>query len=138
MSPSETVNRVYGLLSLQPTTQVHLERPSEAVAPCSKAATVHHSNQIKTNEPTNQSEQCQIGQIESKQAEADRKFRRDQHEFIDQLCNYLTNPNSWPLTQHEQAAFVRTVLFQARKIEQSEPFAREAIVFTAEDLVMGS
>lgn len=71
-------------------------------------------------------------------AEQEQRFRRDQHEFIDHLCAYYENPHAWPLTPHEQATFVRTVLIQAQKIKQTAAFVRQAEQFTAEDLAMAS
>lgn len=79
-----------------------------------------------------------ISNLPPSNEQQERKLRRDLHEFIDHLCNYYENPHAWPLTQHEQATFVRTVLFQARKIKQSEQFLRESVGFAAEDLAMGS
>lgn len=66
------------------------------------------------------------------------ELHRQLHDFVEMICAYGENPESWPLTQHEQVCFVRTVIYRARRIKTSEPFAREAVMIAAEDLRMGS
>jgi len=45
---------------------------------------------------------------------------RELHDFVNNIIYYAEEPSNWPLTQQEQIAFVRTVIFQARKLRKSE------------------
>lgn len=63
---------------------------------------------------------------------------RDLHKFIEHIMAYAEEPANWPLTQQEQAAFVRTVIFQARKLRKSEGYVTTALVIAAEELAMAS
>lgn len=73
---------------------------------------------------------------ESQKATAE--LRRQLHDFIDHVVRYGEDPTSWPLTQQEQLAFVRTVIFQARKIRNTEAYLSEAVKLAAEDLAIAS
>ena len=66
------------------------------------------------------------------------KTHREMHAFIKHILLYLDEPTAWPLTREEQAAFVRTVLHQARKIQNTEEFMKEGVLLSAEDLAMAS
>ena len=63
---------------------------------------------------------------------------RDLHKFVDNIMGYAEEPSSWPLTQQEQIAFVRTVIFQARKLRKSEGYMIAAMQIAAEELAMAS
>lgn len=63
---------------------------------------------------------------------------RELHKFIEHIMAYAEEPANWPLTQQEQIAFVRTVIFQARKLRKSEGYVTTALVMAAEDLAMAS
>lgn len=49
---------------------------------------------------------------------------------------YAEEPGNWPLTQQEQIAFVRTVIYQARKLRKSEGYVTTAVILAAEALAM--
>lgn len=66
------------------------------------------------------------------------QLRREIHKFIDNVTSYAEQPENWPLTQEQQIAFVRTVIFQARKIRNTEDYRAETVELAAEDLAMAS
>lgn len=63
---------------------------------------------------------------------------KDLHRFVNEIIRYGEEPSSWPLTQQEQIAFVRTVIYQARKIRNTEEYLAEEIKIAAENLAMAS
>ena len=63
---------------------------------------------------------------------------RELHEFVRHIMCYAEEPANWPLTQQEQVAFVRTVIFQARKLRKSEGYVTTALMLASEDLAMAS
>ena len=63
---------------------------------------------------------------------------RELHGFVDNIMGYGTEPANWPLTQQEQAAFVRTVIYQANKIRKSQGYIATAVMLAAEDLTLSS
>jgi hypothetical protein len=63
---------------------------------------------------------------------------RDLHKFVDSIMGYAEEPSNWPLTQQEQIAFVRTVIFQAQKLRKSEGYVTTALTLAAEDLAMAT
>lgn len=63
---------------------------------------------------------------------------RELHDFVNHIACYAEEPANWPLTQQEQIAFVRTVIFQARKLRKSEGYVTTALIIAAEDLEMAS
>ena len=60
------------------------------------------------------------------------------HDLINRIMGYAENPANWPMTQEEQVAFVRTVLFLARRIRSSEDYMAEAVELAAEQLARTS
>ena len=44
----------------------------------------------------------------------------------------------WPLTQQEQIAFVRKVIYQARKLRNTEEYLAEAVRIAADELALAS
>ena len=63
---------------------------------------------------------------------------RELHDFVNHIMCYAEEPSNWPLTQQEQIAFVRTVIFQARKLRKSEGYVTTALTLAAEDMAMAS
>lgn len=63
---------------------------------------------------------------------------KDLHRFVNEIIRYGEEPSSWPLTQQEQIAFVRTVIYQARKIRYTDEYLAEEIKIAAENLAMAS
>lgn len=63
---------------------------------------------------------------------------RELHDFVGHIMRYAEEPANWPLTQQEQIAFVRTVIFQARKIRKSEGYVTTALIIAAENLALAS
>jgi hypothetical protein len=63
---------------------------------------------------------------------------RELHDFVNHIICYAEEPSAWPLTQQEQIAFVRTVIFQARKLRKSEGYVTTALTLAAEDLSMAT
>lgn len=63
---------------------------------------------------------------------------KDLHRFVNEIIRYGEEPSSWPLTQQEQIAFVRTVIYQARKIRNTEEYLADEIKIAAENLAMAS
>jgi DNA-binding NtrC family response regulator len=63
---------------------------------------------------------------------------RELHNFIEHIMAYAEEPANWPLTQQEQIAFVRTVIFQAQKLRKSEGYVTTAVLIAAADLAMAS
>lgn len=47
--------------------------------------------------------------------------------FISKINEYADDPSKWPLTQDEQVAFIRRVLYHAHQIRGSADFSAEAI-----------
>lgn len=45
---------------------------------------------------------------------------------------HAEEPSMWPLTQQEQISFVRTVIFQARKIRNTEQYVTTDLMLAAE------
>ena len=60
------------------------------------------------------------------------------HDFVNHIMCYAEEPANWPLTQQEQISFVRTVIFQARKLRKSEGYVTAALILASEDLAMAS
>lgn len=60
------------------------------------------------------------------------QLHKNLHRFVDDIWRYGAEPENWPLTQQEQIAFVRTVIYQARKIRNSEEFLAEAIAIATQ------
>lgn len=63
---------------------------------------------------------------------------RELHDFVDHIMRYAEEPANWPLTQEQQIAFVRTVIFQARKLRKSEGYVTTALIIAAENLALAS
>ena len=63
---------------------------------------------------------------------------RELHDFVKHIMCYAEEPANWPLTQQEQISFVRTVIFQARKLRKSEGYVTAALILASEDLAMAS
>jgi hypothetical protein len=63
---------------------------------------------------------------------------RELHDFVNHIMCYAENPANWPLSQQEQIAFVRTVIFQARKLRNSEGYVTAGLILAREDLAMAS
>ncbi len=63
---------------------------------------------------------------------------RQLHEFLDNVMFYAESPANWPLSQEEQLAFVRTVMFQANKLRKSEGYVTMALILASEDPAMAS
>jgi hypothetical protein len=59
---------------------------------------------------------------------------RELHDFVNHITCYAEEPANWPLTQQEQIVFVRTVIFQARKLRRSEGYVTTALTLAAEYL----
>jgi hypothetical protein len=66
------------------------------------------------------------------------QLRKDLHKFVDQIVAHCECPSNWPLTQEEQIAFVRKVIYQARKIRNTEEYLAESVVIAAEEMAMAS
>jgi hypothetical protein len=66
------------------------------------------------------------------------KLRKELHNFVDEIVKHAECPSMWPLTQSEQIAFVRKVIYQARKIRNTEEYLAEAMRIAAEDVAMAS
>lgn len=61
---------------------------------------------------------------------------RELHDFLKHIMSYSEELSNWPLTQQEQVQFVRTVIYQARKLRQSEGYITAALIIASEDLAM--
>lgn len=60
------------------------------------------------------------------------------HEFVEHIMVYAEEPSSWPLTQQEQIAFVRTVIYQAKKLRKSEGYITVSVSLAAERLALAA
>lgn len=79
---------------------------------------------------------------------ADDQYRSDQkmvichlrelHKFVEYIMAYAEEPANWPLSQQEQIAFVRTVVFQACRLRKSKGYVKAAAAIAAEDLAMAA
>jgi len=76
----------------------------------------------------------QTGYIEP----APSKLHRNFHEFVDNIVACAESPSDWPLTQAEQIAFIRKVIYQAKKLRNTEEYLAEAVKIASEDLSMAS
>ena len=65
-------------------------------------------------------------------------FKREVHGFIDDIVRHCEDPSMWPLTQTEQIAFVRTVIYKARILQRRETYVAECVEMAAEDLSLAS
>lgn len=63
---------------------------------------------------------------------------RELHKFVEYIMASAEDPSNWPLTQQEQITFVRTVIFQARKLRKSEGYMTTALIIAAENLALAS
>ena len=69
----------------------------------------------------------------------DRKQLRGQmHELVNYIMLHLERPENWPLSPPEQAAFIRTVMYRAKKIKESKGFRLEVLEYASEELAMSS
>lgn len=66
------------------------------------------------------------------------KLRKDLHKFVDEIVAHCECPSMWPLTQQEQIAFVRKVIYQARKLRNTEEYLAEAVRIAADELALAS
>lgn len=66
------------------------------------------------------------------------QLRKDLHKFVDEIVAHCECPSIWPMTQQEQIAFVRKVIYQARKLRNTEEYFAESLEIAAEELVMAS
>lgn len=62
------------------------------------------------------------------------QLRKDLHAFVDHIVAHCECPSMWPLTQQEQINFVRTFIYRARKIRNTEAYLAEAVAIAAEAL----
>lgn len=62
------------------------------------------------------------------------QLRKDLHKFVDSIVTHCEDPSFWPLTPQEQVNFIRTTIYQARKIRNTEAYLAEAVMIAAEAL----
>lgn len=55
--------------------------------------------------------------------------------FIKDLVSIIHQPQCWPLSREDQASFVRSTLYKAQRIHDSEKFHFAALEITTSDLV---
>jgi hypothetical protein len=62
-------------------------------------------------------------------------FHKGVHEFIDWMVDHCECPSMWPLTQTEQVNFIRSAIFKARKIRNTEEYLAEAVRISTDAVV---
>jgi hypothetical protein len=79
---------------------------------------------------------------EKRRSDSDRRMIgahiRELQNFVRNIMDYAEEPANWPLTQPQQIAFVRSVMGQARKIQQSEEYEAAAIWLVTKDVEMAN
>jgi hypothetical protein len=56
------------------------------------------------------------------------------HELVNGIMMYAENPGMWPLTDEDRISFLRCVIFDARKIRDTELYQRQEVAFAAQQL----
>lgn len=57
---------------------------------------------------------------------------RQLHKLVKEIVMHAEELSMWPLTQQEQISFIRTVIFQARKIRNTEQYVTTDLMLATE------